>query len=121
MRYVQQSIAVFFQPRPYFQTDAEIIHGFSRAAYLPRERLPEKSRVVLLQHGGRLENYDSLQRHRPGRDGRRKSPLIWMDKQAVNLYSPKGKFRRVLGRFESRAGVLSRPQGEVTASPIAPR
>src|SRR6266403_3717901 len=55
-------VSAVFQPRPYFQHGRRIIPRISRAAYLPRERLPEKSRVVLLQHGGRLENYDSLHR-----------------------------------------------------------
>ena len=95
-----------------FNTDERSFHGFPEPLACP-EKISRKSLALYYyvadsatSSGPRSTNY----RARPG-DGLRKSALIWLDKQAVHLYS-KAKARfgfsddfasRVLGRFSRKA------------------
>ena len=95
-----------------FNTDERSFHGFPEPLTCP-ENVSRKSLALYYYltdsatvRGPSSTNY----RARPG-DGLRKSALIWLDKQAVHLYSrAKARFgfsddlaSRILGRFSKKA------------------
>lgn len=110
MRYCAAKYPPFFNHALIFNTDAESFHGFPEPLTCPAN-VSRKSLALYYystEDGSRTTIRSTDYRSRPS-DGLRKSTLIWLDKQAVNLYS-KAKVRLGFSdRFASRVlALLSR-------------